>query len=122
MADSLPAAAPALCPTVVEELLEGHPARCLAFNRPGTLLATGSLSGEVVLWDFETRGAARVLSGGHSAEVLAVAWSRDGRLLASACTGSQLCLWNLEAGGAPMVSVSLRGKPVRQPVHGAERF
>jgi len=99
---------------VVEELLEeGHPACSLAFNSRGTLLATGSRSGEVVLWDFETRGPARVLSGGHSAEVLAVAWSRNGRRLVSACADSQLRLWDVEAGGAPVASASLRGKPVR---------
>lgn len=47
-------------PEQIEEVLEG-PCRAvsLAFNPFGTLLATGCGGGEVVVWDYETRGISR---------------------------------------------------------------
>ena len=45
-----------------EELQYGSlHARCCAFNRRGTLLATGCHEGAAVLWDFDTRGVVKVL-------------------------------------------------------------
>jgi len=46
---------------VIEESLQRGRATCVAFNRNGTLLATGTASGVVEIWDFETRAVAREL-------------------------------------------------------------
>ena len=47
---------------IEEELQHGSlHARCCAFNRRGTLLATGCHEGAAVLWDFDTRGVVKVL-------------------------------------------------------------
>ena len=47
---------------IEEELQYGNlHARCCAFNRRGTLLATGCHEGAAVLWDFDTRGVVKVL-------------------------------------------------------------
>ena len=47
---------------IEEELQYGSlHARCCAFNRRGTLLATGCHEGAAVLWDFDTRGVVKVL-------------------------------------------------------------
>jgi COMPASS component SWD1 len=126
-------------PDTIEEYLEHGVARCIAFNRRGTLLAgagrvslasrarahsrltralaaraAGCATGEVVLWDFETRGVARVLRGGHEGEVAALAWSRDGRSLASAGADRQLRVWDVLA-GTHSAAATLAGKPVRWP-------
>lgn len=52
-------------PEVIEDCLEDGYACCCSPNRRGTLLAVGCLDGRVVIWDFDTRGIARVLKG-HS--------------------------------------------------------
>ena len=36
-------------------------ARCIAWNRYGTLLAAGCEDGSVAVWDMDTRGVARVI-------------------------------------------------------------
>jgi COMPASS component SWD1 len=127
-------------PDTIEEYLEHGVARCIAFNRRGTLLAgagrvsrltpctrsrltrapaallraAGCATGEVVLWDFETRGVAHVLRGGHEGEVAALAWSRDGRTLATAGADRQLRVWDVLA-GTHTAAAQLAGKPVRWP-------
>jgi len=50
---------------IEEELQYGNlHARCCAFNRRGTLLATGCNEGVAVLWDFDTRGVVKLLQVG----------------------------------------------------------
>ena len=71
-----------------------------------------------MLWDFETRGVARVLSGGHAASVVSLSWSHDGRRLASACADSQLRVWDVLS-AQPSPAVKLAGKPVRRRAGGA---
>jgi len=88
-------------PDAMEEYLEhSSAARGVAFNRPGTLLAVGYTGGQVIIWDFETRGVAKELAGGHGslAEVTALSWSSNGRTLATAGTDSQLLLWDVLSG------------------------
>ena len=49
-------------PEHCEEVLHppsGSAILCLAFNPAGTLLATGTSSGKLLLWDFQTRGIVR---------------------------------------------------------------
>jgi COMPASS component SWD1 len=80
-------------PEVIEEYLDYGVAKCCAFNRRGTLLASklraaaagagagpgrlhliaeghfvvpvaaGTEDGYIIIWDFETRGVAKVLAG-----------------------------------------------------------
>lgn len=56
--------------------------------------AAGGATGEVIIWDFETKGVARA-SQPHDQAVTAVAWTRDGRHVISAsenCTVSSLSI------------------------------
>ena len=56
--------------------------------------AAGGATGEVIIWDFETKGVARA-SQPHDQVVTAVAWTRDGRHVISAsedCTVSSLSI------------------------------
>ncbi|CAI5463272.1 unnamed protein product [Closterium sp. Yama58-4] len=102
-------------PEVIEEYLDHRAAKCIAFNRRGTLLAAGCADGVCVIWDFDTRGVAKELplppllppplhetpspatadspSATPSAVpppppslVTSVAWSKCGRLLLAAYT------------------------------------
>ena len=51
----------------------------MAFNDEGTLLATGTLDGSLVLFDFETRGVAKIHEKVLKGVVTSVSWSADGR-------------------------------------------
>ena len=64
--------------------LRGHAAaiRCLAMDRDGSLLASGSDDGSVCLWSLATGEPLGVLKG-HIAGVTALAFSPDGKHLAS---------------------------------------
>lgn len=73
-------------PECIEEFLDYGPALSCAFNRPGTLLATGTDNGYVGIWDFETRGLAKALPPDEEpepSEVTSLCWSRNGRYLLS---------------------------------------
>jgi COMPASS component SWD1 len=50
-------------PEVIEETSEEGYALTCAFNRRGTLLATGCHDGRCIVWDFDTKGIAVVLAG-----------------------------------------------------------
>ncbi|RWS11575.1 retinoblastoma-binding protein 5-like protein [Dinothrombium tinctorium] len=65
-----------------------------AFNRRGTLLAVGCNDGRIVIWDFLTRGIAKVISS-HVHPVCSLSWSRYGTLLASASTDNTVCVWEV---------------------------
>ncbi|KXZ44251.1 hypothetical protein GPECTOR_70g482 [Gonium pectorale] len=81
-------------PEVIEEFLDHGTALCMAFNRRGTLLASGTKEGQVVVWDFDTRGVASVLTG-HEGPVTSVAWSRNGRHLISGSEDQRVILWSV---------------------------
>lgn len=51
-------------PRTIKDYLEHEKAICMRFNRHGNILATGTASGHIVLWDFDTRTVATVL-GDH---------------------------------------------------------
>jgi len=88
---------------IEEELQFGNlHARCCAFNRRGTLLATGCHEGAAVLWDFDTRGVVKVLQekemGETASPVVALGWSLNGRRVVTAEEKGRIRLWNVETG------------------------
>ncbi|KAG6555195.1 hypothetical protein Mapa_003234 [Marchantia paleacea] len=86
-------------PEVIEEYLVHGSAKCIAFNRRGTLLAAGCADGSCVIWDFDTRGVAKELRDPNcSASVTSVSWSKCGRRLLAALTDKTLVLWDVYLG------------------------
>ncbi|XP_038065122.1 retinoblastoma-binding protein 5-like [Patiria miniata] len=65
-----------------------------AFNKRGTLLAVGCNDGRVVIWDFLTRGIAKIISA-HVHPVCSVSWSRNGHKLLSASTDNMISIWDV---------------------------
>lgn len=103
-------------PERVEEQLRAAPARCLAFNPWGTLLAVGCLGGAVAIYDYQTRGLAQVLQRapdpdyeqmrgqgcmGHpqgACDITALLWSADGGTLLSGASDGSLVSWEVVKG------------------------
>eukprot|EP00850_Spirogloea_muscicola_P020873 SM000229S07509 [mRNA] locus=s229:214679:216789:+ [translate_table: standard] len=108
-------------PEVVEEYLEHGFARCIAFNRRGTLLAAGCADGASVIWDLDTRGVVRELcserGASTAAAVTSVSWSKCGRKLLVASADRQLALWDVERGGAPEVTLKLDAVALQARTH-----
>lgn len=65
-----------------------------AFNRQGTLLAVGCNDGRIVIWDFLTRGIAKIISA-HVHPVCSLSWSRNGKKLLSAATDNTASIWDI---------------------------
>ncbi|PSC73945.1 retinoblastoma-binding 5-like protein [Micractinium conductrix] len=113
-------------PQRIEERLRtgGAPARSLAFNGWGTLLAAGCADGSITLFDYQTRGVAAHLRGGHppAAAIGALLWSADGRTLLSGGADGCLAGWDVGA-GERRLSLQLPGGPITRlawvpPLHG----
>lgn len=68
-----------------------------AFNKYGTLLAVGCNDGRVVVWDFLTRGIAKIISA-HVHPVCSLSWTRNGHKLLSASTDNNVCIWDVLSG------------------------
>lgn len=49
-------------PRAIKDYLGDEKATCMRFNRHGNILAVGTITGRVVLWDFDTRTKATVLA------------------------------------------------------------
>lgn len=62
-----------------------------AFNRRGTLLAVGCNDGRIAIWDFLTRGIAKIITS-HVHPVCSLSFSRRGRTLVSASTDNTVCV------------------------------
>ncbi|KAK0168446.1 hypothetical protein PV327_002245 [Microctonus hyperodae] len=67
------------------------------FNKRGTLLAVGCNDGRIVVWDFLTRGIAKIISA-HVHPVCSLSWSRNGHKLLSASTDNNVCIWDVLSG------------------------
>lgn len=68
-----------------------------SFNKRGTLLAVGCNDGRIVIWDFLTRGIAKIITA-HVHPVCSISWSRNGHKIASASTDNMVCIWNILSG------------------------
>ncbi|GLH03170.1 hypothetical protein R5R35_014365 [Gryllus longicercus] len=68
-----------------------------AYNKRGTLLAVGCNDGRIVIWDFLTRGIAKIISA-HVHPVCSISWSRNGHKLLSASTDNNVCIWDVLSG------------------------
>ncbi|XP_041373018.1 retinoblastoma-binding protein 5-like isoform X2 [Gigantopelta aegis] len=67
------------------------------FNRQGTLLAVGCNDGRIVIWDFLTRGIAKVITA-HVHPVCSLSWNRNSRRLLSAGTDNTVSVWDILTG------------------------
>ncbi|MDX2030347.1 MAG: AAA-like domain-containing protein [Blastocatellia bacterium] len=68
------------------------------FSHDGRSIASACRNGNVKLWDVETRTLLKVLSGGHTDRVRAIAFSRDDRMLATGSMNHTILLWDLASG------------------------
>jgi WD40 repeat protein/energy-coupling factor transporter ATP-binding protein EcfA2 len=67
----------------------------LAFDPTGKILTSGSLDGNIVLWDVETRQPIKIISSGHSDGVTSVKFSPNGELLVSSGYDGSIRLWDV---------------------------
>ncbi|MEM6527588.1 MAG: TIR domain-containing protein, partial [Chloroflexota bacterium] len=66
-------------------------------SRDGTMAASGSQGGEVIVWEVATGGSVHVLEG-HSDAVNSIAFNHDSSLLASGSSDDRVILWDVESG------------------------
>jgi WD40 repeat protein len=59
-----------------------------------SLLATGSLDGEIIVWDFETSKVESVLAG-HTADITSLEFIDPYPLLVSASLDCTVCIWGV---------------------------
>lgn len=80
-------------------ILRGHTeeVHALAFERTGTVLASGSHDFTVRLWDI-IRGVLRHELRGHTQTIRSLAMSNDGRTLASGGFDTFVALWDIQQG------------------------
>lgn len=67
------------------------------FNKRGTLLAVGCNDGRIVVWDFLTRGIAKIISA-HVHPVCSLCWNRSGHNILSASTDNTVAIWDVMTG------------------------
>jgi COMPASS component SWD1 len=58
------------------------------------LLAVGCNDGRIFIWDFLTRGIAKIISA-HVHPVCSLSWSRSGYKIVSASTDNTICVWDV---------------------------
>lgn len=67
------------------------------FNKIGTLLAVGCNDGRLVVWDFMTRGIAKIISA-HTHPVCSLSWSRNGHKILTASTDNTVSVFDVLSG------------------------
>lgn len=72
---------------------------CVRFNPSGDYIASGLNNGAIVIIDFDTLSALKVLRE-HIGAITSLAWSTDGRYLLSASEDWKCVLWDLKVGEA----------------------
>ncbi len=98
-----------------EAVHPGYALHSLAYSPNGSVLATSSFDGTVMLWDAETVEALGPPLEGHEGRVLAAAFSPDGHSLASVSTDNTVRLWDI----APLLEHDGAGaRPIGQPLAG----
>jgi WD40 repeat protein len=102
---------------------KSDPGKRVAFTPDGAILATASLSENIVLWDLKTGKKLRELVG-HSDPVVAISISADGRMLASCASkrysSSQwgdhtIRLWDVQT-GRPLATIAGGGAAFRSVI------
>src|SRR5262249_36780824 len=80
--------------------LAGHPGgiNSLAYNRDGTILASGGRNGTIILWDVATGRPRGTPLADHTDMVSSIAFSPDGKTLASASWDHTIILWDVATG------------------------
>src|SRR5204863_5987220 len=66
------------------------------FNHQGTVVATGSTNGRVVLWDAGTGALLQCLQ--HDREVTGISFSPDDRLVATSSADGTVAVWDTASG------------------------
>ena len=64
------------------------------FKRRGSVLAVGCNDGRVCIWDFMTRGIAKIIWA-HVNAITSLSWSRNGKLLATSSNDCYVCVWDV---------------------------
>nr|AFK42526.1 unknown [Lotus japonicus] len=104
-------------PEVIEEYLEYGCMKCIAFDRRGTLLAAGCNDGSCVIWDFITRGIAKVLSDdGCSSPITSICWSKFGHRILVSAADKSLTLWDVMS-GKKITRIVLQQTPLQARLH-----
>src|SRR5690349_9748451 len=83
----------------------------LAWSRQEPMLASGSNTGEVRLWD-QSRQLRRTLKE-HTGAVLGLAWSPNSQMLASGGQDGKVVLWNVQTRKVHKVLAGHRARVVR---------
>jgi len=61
------------------------------------MLAVGCSDGRLVIWDFLTRGIAKIISADWS-PIYCISWSKKSDLLATSSTDNTVCVWHTTTG------------------------
>ncbi|CAF3668536.1 unnamed protein product [Rotaria sp. Silwood1] len=70
---------------------------CCAFNKIGSMLAVGCSDGRLVIWDFLTRGIAKIICADWS-PIYSISWSKKSDLIATSSTDNTVCIWYTTTG------------------------
>jgi len=88
--------------------MPGHPQtiQALAFNRAGTLVASGDITARIYLWDTKTGKKLREFprDKGHTKGIIGIAFSPDGTKIATVGNDDVIKVWKT-AGGNPIGTI-----------------
>ncbi|KAI1110869.1 hypothetical protein F5Y14DRAFT_454596 [Nemania sp. NC0429] len=75
-----------------------QPVSFVAFSPEGTMVASGSDDGDILLWNANEGTALRSLGDGHTRGILSLVFSRDGNTLISASSDYTIGIWHVHSG------------------------